>query len=90
MELKLHQSVRPELRLNLQLLLKQHLELLTLPSQELERALEHESLSNPFLRGFFKRLPTGVSFEETLQSEPAYEPTELEQLYRSLRAELDG
>jgi len=90
MELKLHQSLRQELRLTLNLLLKQQVELLTLPVQELERVLEEESFSNPFLKGLFKRFPSSLNFEEEVSQEPPYHPSELEELERNLRAELEG
>ncbi|NPB08682.1 MAG: RNA polymerase factor sigma-54 [Aquificae bacterium] len=90
MDVKLHQNLELRLKLSLNLLLKQQVEVLTLQVQELEKILNEEALSNPFVKGVFRRIPSGVSFEEKEEFQIPYTPSELEEIERNVRAEFEG
>ena len=85
---QLNQSLELSLKIKLNLLLKQSLELLTLPAQELEQVLTEESLSNPFIKDFVVRAPDFFYCKEPCQFEIPYTPSELEELERNIRIEL--
>jgi len=90
MDVKLNQNLELRLKLSLNLLLKQQVEVLTLQVQELERVLNEEVLSNPFVKGIFRKIPSGLSFEEREEFQIPYTPSELEELERNVRAEFEG
>jgi len=52
---ELKTTVKP--KLNLSLLLKYHIELLTKSSEELQQILEEEQKQNPYITHVFKRIP---------------------------------
>ena len=85
---QLNQSLELSLKVKLNLLLKQSLEILTLPAQELEQILREESLSNPFIKDFVVRAPDFFYCKEPCQFEIPYTPSELEELERNIRIEL--
>ncbi|RUM31567.1 MAG: hypothetical protein DSY42_02480, partial [Aquifex sp.] len=88
--MKINQRLELRLRLNLKLLLKQQIELLTLQVQELEKILNEEILLNPLIKGVFKKVPKNFEVKEIPSFEVPYEASEIEILERNLRAELKG
>ena len=85
---RLNQSLELSLKLKLNLLLKQSLEILVLPSQELEEVLKEESISNPFIKDFVVRAPEFFYCKEPCQLEAPYFPSELKELEENVRIEL--
>ena len=85
---QLNQSLELSLKLKLNLLLKQSLELLTLPAQELEQILSEEALSNPFIKDFVIRAPETFFCKEPCRFEIPYTPSELEELEKNIKVEL--
>jgi RNA polymerase sigma-54 factor len=88
--MKINPRLELRLRLNLKLLLKQQIELLTLQVQELEKILNEEILLNPLIKGVFKKVPKNFEVREIPSFEVPYEASEIEILERNLRAEFKG
>ncbi|WP_461832400.1 RNA polymerase factor sigma-54 [Aquifex sp.] len=88
--MKLNQTLELKLKTSLNLLLKQQVEVLTLPVQELERIINEEVLINPFVKGIFRKIPKSFYTTEEFTYEVPYEPGELETLEQNVRIEFRG
>ncbi len=86
----LRTEVQVRLKLNLNLLLKNKVEVLLYPAQELEQILKEEKESNPFIEEVSVSQRAYQIFEERRQPEVRHEPSEIEKVIRNIRAELDG
>lgn len=86
----LRQDLRLKVKLNLNLLLKNQVEILLYPVQELEQILKEEKESNPFLEEIVISEKARTLFEERKVPEPSYKPHSLDTLMKNLRAELEG
>jgi len=86
----IRQELQLRLKLNLNLLLKNQVEVLLYPSQELEQILKEEKEQNPFIDEVYISARARQIFEERRVPEPRYEQSDLQRLLRNLRAELEG
>ena len=86
--------IRPDLqiklKLNLNLLLKNQVEVLLYPAQELEQILKEEQESNPFIEEVVVSPKVREFFEDRRTPEVAHRPSSLEVLMRNVRSELEG
>lgn len=85
---ELKTTVKP--RLNLSLLLKHHIELLTKSSEELQQVLEEEQKHNPYITHVFKRIPRWFFKEEIQQKEAVAKDSIFEEVSRQISLEFDG
>ncbi|GAB6065450.1 RNA polymerase factor sigma-54 [Aquifex pyrophilus] len=88
--MKINQSLELKLKTSLNLLLKQQVEVLSLPVQELERIINEEAISNPFVKGIFRKIPKRFYTSEEFTYEVPYEPKEIEVLEENVRIEFKG
>ncbi|NPA32268.1 MAG: RNA polymerase factor sigma-54 [Aquificae bacterium] len=86
--MKINQRLELRLKLSLNLLLKQQLELLTLQAQELEHYINEELLRNPLIKGVFRRIPKRFEVKETSTPEIPLSEGELSELERNIRIEM--
>ncbi|WP_457601113.1 RNA polymerase factor sigma-54 [Hydrogenivirga sp.] len=86
----LRHELQLKLKVNLNLLLKNQVEILLHPVQELEQILKEEKESNPFIEEIYVSDKARNFFEERKLPEPAYKVHPLEVLYRNVKAELEG
>ncbi len=86
----LRQELQVGLRLNLNLLLKNQVEVLLYPVQELEQLLKEEQESNPFIEEVVLSPKVKEFWEERRGPEVVHRLSPLEVLMRNARAELDG
>ena len=86
----LRNELQLRLKVNLNLLLKNQVEVLLYPAQELEQVLKEEKESNPFIEEICVSRKALELFEERKPPEPVYRAHPLEVLERNLRAELEG
>jgi len=85
---ELKTTVKP--KLNLSLLLKYHIELLTKSSEELQQILEEEQKQNPYITHVFKRIPKWFFKEEIKQKEAVAKDSIFEEISRQISLEFDG
>ena len=78
------------LKLNLNLLLKNQIELLLYPAQELEQILKEEKESNPFIEEVYVSEKAYTLFEERKPPQIPAKENPLEELLRNVRAEFEG
>ncbi len=86
----LRQELQLRLKLNLNLLLKNQVEILLYPVQELEQILKEEKESNPFIEEVYVSEKARLLFEEKKFPEAKYRPHPIEALKRNIRAEFEG
>ena len=86
----LKQELQLRLKLNLNLLLKNQVEILLHPSQELEQILKEEKESNPFIEEVYISSRAKELFEERRLPEARYEPGDMEVFLSNVRTELEG
>lgn len=86
----LRNELQVRLKVNLNLLLKNQVEVLLYPVQELEQILKEEKESNPFIEEVCVSKKALELFEDRSLREPVYTPHPLDVLERNVRAELDG
>ncbi len=86
----LRQELQLRLKLNLNLLLKNQVEILLHPSQELEQILKEEKESNPFIEEVYVSSRARELFEERRALEIKHEPGDFQTFMNNVRAELEG
>ncbi len=86
----LHHELQLRLKLNLNLLLKNQIEVLIHPAQELEQLLKEEKESNPFIEDVYIHHKVREFFEDKWRPEPQLVVHPIETLRRNLKAELEG
>ncbi len=86
----LRHELQLRLKLNLNLLLKNQIELLIHPTQELEQLLKEEKEANPFIEEVVVRADAKEFFEERWKPEQRAKYHPLEILQKNLKAELEG
>ena len=86
----LRNELQLKLKVNLNLLLKNQVEILLYPVQELEQILKEEKESNPFIEEVCVSERAYQLFEEKKLPEPKFRVHPLELLQRNMRAELEG
>ncbi len=86
----LRPDLQLRLKLNLNLVLRNQVEVLLYPAQELEQALKEEQEANPFIEEVVVSPKVREFFEDRRPPEVAHRPSPLETLMRNVRAELDG
>ncbi len=78
-----------KLKVSLNLILKNQIEILIYPVQELEQLLKKEKEENPFIEDIVLKGELVKNFEEKKFPEPVYIPGALEELERNVRAEFE-
>ncbi len=86
----LRQELQLRLKINLNLLLRNQVEVLLYPVQELEHLLKEEKESNPFIEEVYVSEKAHVLFEDRRYPEARHRPHPVETLLRNIRAELEG
>ncbi len=86
----LRQELQLRLKINLNLLLRNQVEVLLYPVQELEQLLKEEKESNPFIEEVYVSEKAHVLFEDRRYPEARHRPHPVETLLRNIRAELEG
>ena len=86
----LRHELQLKLKVNLNLLLKNQVEILIHPVQELEQLLKEEKESNPFIEEIYVSERAYHLFEERKLPEPKVKTHPLETLQKNVRAELEG
>ena len=86
----LRNELQIKLKVNLNLLLKNQVEILLYPIQDLEQILKEEKESNPFIEEIYVSRKAVDLFEERRLPEPVHTSHPLEMLERNVRAELEG
>ncbi|MDQ7038649.1 MAG: RNA polymerase factor sigma-54 [Aquificota bacterium] len=86
----LRQELQIKLRLNLNLLLKNQVEVLLYPAQEFEQILKEEQEANPFIEEITLSPKARELFEDRRPPEVAHRPSPLETFMKNIRAELEG
>ncbi len=85
---ELKTTVKP--KLNLSILLRHDVELLTKTAQDLEQELEKEKSQNPYISYVVKRVPTWFFREEVKPKEPVATNSVYKQLLEQINLEFDG
>jgi len=86
----LRHELQLKLKVNLNLLLRNQVEILLHPVQELEQLLKEEKESNPFIEEVSVSARAHTFFEDRKLPEPTLKVHPLEVLQRNVRAELEG
>jgi len=86
----LRQELQVKLKLNLNLLLKNQVEVLLYSVQELEELLRREREINPFIEEVVVSQTHSRFFEDRKTPEPVRDPHPLEKLTQNIRLELEG
>jgi RNA polymerase sigma-54 factor len=86
----LRTELQVKVKLNLNLLLKNRVEVLLYPAQELEQILKEEKESNPFIEEVYVSQRAYQIFEERKPPEARHEPSEMERFLKAVRSELEG
>ena len=86
----LRHELQLRLKVNLNLLLKNQVEILLHPVQELEQLLKEEKESNPFIEEVYVSGRVHTFYEEKRLPEPTLKIHPLEALQRNVKAELEG
>ena len=86
----LRQELQLKVKLSLNLLLKNQIEVLLYPAQELEQILKEEQESNPFIEEVSISPRVRELFEERRQPEVVQKSSPVEVLMRNVRSELEG
>jgi len=86
----LKQELQVKLRTTLNLLLRNQVEVLLYPVQELEQLLKEEKESNPFIEEVYVSDRIYTLFEDRKPPEASHRQHPLEILTRNLKAELEG
>ncbi len=86
----LRHELQLKVKLNLNLLLRNQVEILLYPVQELEQILKEEMESNPFIEEIRISERARDLFEEVKAPEPRFRTHPLEVLKKNIRSELEG
>ena len=86
----LRHELQLKLKVNLNLLLRNQVEILIHPVQELEQLLKEEKESNPFIEEIYVSERAYYLFEERKLPEPKVKTHPLDTLQKNVRAELEG
>ncbi len=86
----LRHELQLRLKVNLNLLLRNQVEVLVHPAQELEQLLKEEKESNPFIEEVYVSEKAQRFFEDKRFPEPRLRVHPLEMLQKNVRAELEG
>ena len=86
----LRHELQLKLKVNLNLLLRNQVEILIHPVQELEQLLKEEKESNPFIEEIYVSERAYHLFEERKLPEPKVKTHPLDTLQKNVRAELEG
>jgi len=86
----LRQELQLRLKVNLNLLLRNQVEILLHPVQELEQILKEEKESNPFIEEVSISEKARLLFEDRRYPEIRHHPHPIETLIRNVKAEMEG
>ncbi len=86
----LRHELQLRLKTSLNLMLKQHIEVLVYPIREFEQLLKEEKEVNPFIEDVYFSPKIPALFESKTYSEVHYKPNPIEILMKNLQAEMEG